>query len=116
MELKDFIAKSLFDIYEGVKIAQNQLPLGCVIPKVKNDYRSVENGISNLQCVKFEIAVEVEEQKGKSAKLSVVAGLFNGNLAEQSKSSQGHTGTLSFSIPIRLPVSMSDKSMETKPT
>lgn len=114
MELKDFIAKSLSDIHEGVKIAQSELPPGFVIPKVRSDYRSVETGIIELQCVKFEIAIEVEEEKGKSAKLSVVAGLFGGNLADQSKSHHGHSGTLSFSIPIRLPVSQTDHPKESQ--
>lgn len=112
MELQEFITKSLTDIHEGVKAAQNKLPPGFVVPSVKSAYRSVETGISELQSVKFEVAVQVEEEKGKSAKLSVVAGLLGGNLADSSKRQQGHTGTLTFSIPIRLPVSKASDGKE----
>jgi len=108
MELQEFITKSLTDIHEGVQAAQQKLPPGFVVPSVKSHYRSVETGISELQSVRFEVAVEAVEEKGKSAKLSVVAGLFSGSLADQSKRQQGHSGVLTFSIPIRLPVSESE--------
>lgn len=115
MELQEFITRSLTDIHEGVRAAQKALPPGVVVPAVRSAYRSVETGISELQSVKFEVAVQVEEEKGKSAKLSVVAGLFGGNLSDNSKQQHGHTGTLTFSIPIRLPVSQTDNPKESYP-
>lgn len=109
MELQEFITKSLTDIHAGIQAAQRTLPPGFVVPTVRSDYRSVVTGISELQSVKFEVAVEAVEENGKSAKLSVVAGLFGGNLASQSKRQQGQSGVLTFSVPIRLPVSKSEE-------
>ena len=101
MELRSFIATSLSDIFNGVKDAQKILPDGVVVPFQDAKYKTLESGVSCCQPVRFEVAVRVDEQKGKAAKLSVVAGVFGGSLSDNSTKGSGHSGTLQFSVPIR---------------
>lgn len=103
MELRSFIATSISDIYHGVKDAQDLLPTGSVVPFDSTKYRSIDSGVSNCQTIRFEVAVRVDEQKGKAAKLSVVAAVFGGELSDSSSKGNGHSGTLQFGVPILFP-------------
>ena len=103
MELRSFIATSITDIYNGVIDAQKSLPAGSVVPFDSTKFRTIDSGVSNCQTIRFEVIVRVDEQKGKAAKLSVVAGVFGGGLSEKSSREQGHSGTLQFDVPILLP-------------
>ena len=109
MELRSFISHSIVDIYHGILDAQNELPTGVVVPRVSSNYESVKTGISELQSIRFEVVVKVEEQKGKTAKINVVTGFLGGGMAEKSGTDSGHSGSLQFAVPIRLPVSKAEK-------
>jgi hypothetical protein len=109
MELRSFIAHSIVDIYHGILDAQNELPKGVVVPPVASNYDSVKTGIHEIQTIKFEVVVKVEEQKGKSAKINVVTGFLAGGMAEKSGTDSGHSGSLQFAVPVRLPVSRPEK-------
>jgi hypothetical protein len=103
MELRSFIATSISDIYNGVIDAQGLLPKRAVVPFDSTKYRSIETGVSNCQTIQFEVVVRVDEQKGKAAKISVVAGVFGGGLSDNSSKDSGHSATLRFGVPILLP-------------
>lgn len=92
------------DIFNGVMDAKAALPKGVVVPLTSKQFQTIESGVSNCQAVRFEVVVRVDEQKGKAAKLSVVAGVFGGSLADNSSKDSGHSGTLQFSVPMRFPV------------
>jgi hypothetical protein len=112
MDLRSFITTSISDIYHGVKDAQKILPEGAVIPYDDDTYKTMEVGMNSTQAVKFEVAVRVDEQKGKAAKLSVVAGVFGGALSDNSTKGSGHSGTLQFSVPIRFTTINDDEDEE----
>lgn len=103
MELRSFIATSITDIYNGVLDAQAALPTRAVVPFDSTRFRSIDSGVSNCQTIQFDVVVRVDEQKGKAAKISVVAGVFGGGLSDNSSKDSGHSGTLKFGVPILFP-------------
>ena len=104
MELKTFITQTLTDIVEGVADAQKKLPDNCVIPAVKNLYKSVETGISEIQAIEFEVSVRADEHKGSEAKLTVVAAFFGGQVKGNSRIENGHSAVLRFKVPVKFPL------------
>jgi len=106
MELKEFISQALLDIVGGIEDAQTKTPSGRIVPSgVKNDYKSVEAGISELQAVDFEVTVTADERSGTEAKLSVVAAVVGGGVKGESAKSGGHVATLRFRVPMLLQTS-----------
>ena len=105
MDLRDFVSTALLDIIEGVKDAQTKTDKGTIVPAVRQNYKSVETGISELTTVEFEVTVKSDERAGSEAKLSVVAAVVGGGVKGESGSSSGHAAKLTFRVPVRLPVS-----------
>jgi hypothetical protein len=105
MELREFISTALLDIIQGVTDAQAKTEKGTIVPPVKQTYKSVDAGISELTTVEFEVTVKTDERQGSEAKLSVVAAVIGGGVKGESGSSSGHAAKLTFRVPIRLPVS-----------
>lgn len=105
MDLRDFISTALLDIIAGVKGAQAKTEAGVIVPAVRQDYKSVETGISELTSVEFEVSVRSVEKTGSEARLSVVAAIVGGRVKGESGSATGHVARLNFRVPIRLPVS-----------
>jgi len=103
MELRTFIHKALTDIIGGVQDAQNVTPSGSVVPFVSVNYESVKTGISEYQSVEFEVIVKADEKSGSEAKLNVVAAIVGGGIKGESGSASGHSATLKFKVPIKLP-------------
>ena len=105
MDLRDFISTALLDIIAGVKDAQAKTETGVIVPAVRQDYKSVETGISELTSVEFEVSVRSVEKAGSEARLSVVAAIVGGRVKGESGSATGHVARLTFRFPIRLSVS-----------
>lgn len=103
MELKDFVSHAICDIVNGVQDAQVQLPQGSVVPAVRNSYKSVETGISDITSIQFEVSVTADERKGSEAKLNVVAAFVGGGVKGDSGSSSSYAAKLSFRVPVKFP-------------
>ena len=86
MELKTFIKEALKDIVEAVKESQDELDCGEIVPHVGSTSKSIELGVNPVQSIQFEVSVNVEENEGSAAKLSVVAAIVE---ARGRKGSQG---------------------------
>ena len=111
MELRNFISQTLLDVITGVVDAQSKSVPGTVVPSgVKEAYKAVEVGISELQVIEFEVAVKADERSGSEAKISIVAAFAGGSVKGDSGKTSGHVATLKFRIPIRLPVSKATSS------
>lgn len=103
MELKDFIAKALLQIIEGVRIAQS----GNEGANVNAQMAGAEFGghIVNVgdygvaTRVDFDVSVNAETTGGAGAKLTVM-GVGVGGGAEHRA---GSANRISFSVPVRLP-------------
>jgi hypothetical protein len=105
MDLRDFVSTALLDIIEGVKDAQMKTSKGTIVPDVRQSYKSVETGISELTAEEFEVTVKSGKRAGSQAKLSVVAAVVGGKVKGESGRSTGQTAKLTFRVPVRLPVS-----------
>lgn len=103
MELKEFVSRAICDIVGGIQDAQSQVPVGVVIPAVRNSYKSVEAGISDLTSIQFEVTVAADEKKGSEAKLNVVAAIIGGGVKGDSGSSNSYAAKLSFRVPVKFP-------------
>jgi hypothetical protein len=106
MELREFIKAALLDITGAVVDARKELPEGHgeIVPAARNNYRSVETGISDFQVVEFDVAVRIDDSKSSGAKLTVKAAIFGGGEVQgASESSRGQDARIKFRIPIKLP-------------
>lgn len=103
MQLKEFVSQAICDIVCGVQDAQGQLPQGSVVPVVRNSYKSVDAGISDVTSIQFEVAVSADERKGSEAKLNVVAAIVGGGVKGDSGSSSSYAAKLSFRVPVKFP-------------
>ena len=108
MELRNFISQALLDVIGGVQDAQSKSDTGSVVPAgIREAYKAVEVGISELQVIDFEVTVKADERSGSEAKLSVVAAFVGGSVKGDSGKTGGHAATLKFRVPVRLPTSKS---------
>jgi hypothetical protein len=103
MELRSFVSKALADIIGAVQDAQTETPPGCIVPSIAKTYKAVEHGISELQCIEFEVTIGPDEEV-TGARLNVIAPAVGGRIKGESNDSSGHAATLRFSIPVKLPV------------
>ncbi len=110
MELRAFIKESIKDIMGGVHDAQLEIEYGEVVPKSSTKLSVIETGLTSIQAIDFEVSVNVVENAGSEAKLNVVAAVVNGGVKGNSSNSSGHTATLSFKVPVKMPVHNQSKS------
>ncbi|WP_395213250.1 hypothetical protein [Vibrio furnissii] len=110
MELRAFIKESIKDIMGGVYDAQLEIEYGEVVPKSSTKLSVIETGLTSIQAIDFEVSVNVVENAGSEAKLNVVAAVVNGGVKGNSSNSSGHTATLSFKVPVKMPVHNQSKS------
>ena len=103
MNLRTFITQCLTDIVGGVQDAQNITDGDTVIPDVIKNFKAVTTGIGELQTIDFEVCVRTEERKGSEAKIGVETAVVGGGVRGHSGKDHGHTATLRFKIPVRLP-------------
>lgn len=108
MELKEFISKALLDIVGGVIDAQEKLPSNIIVPKVVDNFKAVDSGISDLQVVDFEVSVIADKKTGGEAKISVVAAIIGGKVSGELNRSISNASKISFKVPIRFPRDKSD--------
>ncbi|WP_409525998.1 hypothetical protein [Nitrincola sp. MINF-07-Sa-05] len=104
MELKDFVSKTLQEILTGVKEAQDSVAgkhVGTVVPVTfsQDNLKQPEN-ITPFQNVSFEIVVNVEENSGSEASISVLGGWINGKAKGNNGNSNMEATKISFSVPI----------------
>ena len=104
MELKTFIKTALTDIIGAITEAQSEIDNGYIVPTVKNNYASIEHGISHLQTVDFEVCVTAEESKGSEGKLGVVSSIIGAGISGKSSVESSNVSKLKFSIPVALPI------------
>ena len=110
MELRTFIKTTILDIINAVKDAQTESEESTIVPSgVANSFQSVEHGISPLQVIDFEVAVEVDESKGTEGKLGVVSSFVGAGIAGKSSADTRQSNILKFRIPVQLPTSGSLK-------
>ena len=65
----------------------------------------METGLTSFQAIDFEVSVNAVEKEGSEAKLSVVAAVVGGHVKGDSSNIAEHTATLSFKVPIKMPIS-----------
>lgn len=114
MELKDFIARTLSEIAQGVRAAQDATQ---ALDARINPFTSPSVGARSRKLIDVEFNVAVSETEGTatSGRIGVLAGIVG--LAAQGQSSAGNAAATSikFTVPMILP-SESDKSKgELKP-
>lgn len=110
MELQEFIKNTLVQITNGVIDAQNELKdTGCLINPVghitgeKNmDYG--QYGTRNVQKIKMNVVLEVNESEGSSKGIGV-AKVLNAGINTDKASSNSQVTSVEFEIPIAFPVS-----------
>jgi hypothetical protein len=122
MNLKDFVAQSLREIFEGVTEAQRAVQTlgGKVNPKVQRVFSESQHGGTNLalgwsktgdliHVVEFDVAVTATEGEETKAGIGVVANIFA--LGTQLKSDQlsSAVSRIQFRVPVSLPDSVTDK-------
>src|SRR5437870_4306700 len=106
MVLREFVTQAILDIVGAIEDAQKKTPVGTVVPAgISSRYQAIEAGITRLQVVDFEVVVKADERSGSEAKLSVAAAVIGGRVKGESGKSGGHSATLRFRIPLRLPES-----------
>lgn len=100
MELRTFITKTLLDIVHAVADAQQQSKDTQIIPKADMDGRFIEMGITQIQIVKFDVQVRVDESKGSEGKIGVVSSIIGASMAGKSSNESEQTTTIQFSVPV----------------
>lgn len=101
MELRNFVKQALCDIAGAVKDAQAEIQGAEIAPDVGLSFKAVETGISQVQTIEFEVAVNTEKKSGSAAKLNVVAAIVGGGVSGNSGDSTAHAATLRFKVPIK---------------
>lgn len=102
MELRTFIKQALLDIIGAVEDAQNESPSGCVVPYIENRSSSwVEQGVTPLQVIDFDVVVRADESSSSGAKIGVY-GIGGGAEKETGAS---HESRIRLRVPIRYPSS-----------
>ncbi len=112
VELKDFIARALADIIQGVQDAQVNLKENGVSV---NPQLSTQQGVLHdqkrlvsikgqlVQMVEFDVAVTATSATGTKGSIGVVAGIFALGSQGQSNQENKSLSRLKFSIPVTLP-------------
>lgn len=105
MELQDFITQVLIDIVQGVANAQKKVANADIVPdKSESSLNTMVQKLTPLQVVEFEVCISVDESKGNSGKIGVVAGFINAGGGVNASTEKGHSTTVKFAVPVRLPV------------
>jgi hypothetical protein len=102
MILREFISKSLLDIFAALQEVEKTAPGTIICGGVSTAPQFVELGVTNMQSVSFELMVRADEHSGSEAKLNVVSGVVDENVKQDSSNAQGHSATLRFRVPINL--------------
>ncbi len=108
MELRQFVKQALCDIAGAVKDARAEADGAEIAPDVGSSYKAIEIGISQVQSVESEVAVNTEKKSGSEAKLNVVAALVGGGVGGNSTDSTAHAATLRSRVPIRFVKNVKD--------
>lgn len=112
MDLKEFVAKALAEIIEGVIDAQSTLgPNGKFVnPQLSTQQGPLEkqNRLVSIQgqlvqTVEFDVAVTATSATGTKGGIGVVAGIFALGSQGQSSAENVALSRLKFSVPITLP-------------
>lgn len=111
MELKQFVAESLVQIFEGVQIAQDKLgDLGQICPVVRKDSIRDANTIPALtsdgqpvEYFDFDVAVKIDDSNEVGAKVGISIASFNFGGSGKSVSSEGVVSKIKFRIPVVFP-------------
>jgi hypothetical protein len=115
MDLKEFVAKSLLSITEGVVEAQKKaLEHGALVNPgglTRNISNVEDNAIwdkttnNYARLVKFDVAVTAEEGTATNAKIGVLSGVLNLGAGGESENKNAVVSRLQFSVPVLFPVS-----------
>lgn len=86
MDLKNFISKTLTSIREGIKEANSD----------QNFYIN-----ANTQVINFDVAVEIEREKGNSKGGGVNIKVVEGNLSSQTKIRDTNVSRINFTVGVK---------------
>jgi hypothetical protein len=113
MELKAFVATTLTAIVEGIVEAQGRaLELGAHVNPgglMRGTTTVQENSLwdnrdnNYARSVSFDVALTVEEDRSMSARVGVVAGIFNAGADGSSGNKQLAVNRIQFSVPVLFP-------------
>lgn len=112
MELKEYISRTLLEIVEGVKTAQDQAvnygsfinPTGLAFDSRQINGRPYDFEESNIsQIIDFDIAVTVQEESRDKACIGVLTGILGGKLQGESGEHNVLSHRIRFSVPILFP-------------
>ena len=114
MELRLFIKNTLLDIVNGIKDAQEKSEDSIIVPK--HIYHllpeAIKAGVSAMQVVDFQIAVEVDQSKGTEGKLGVVNAFVGAGVSGKSSDDRKQANIIKFKVPVML--NPSDQELKTK--
>ncbi len=111
MELKNFIAQSLSQIAEGVKLAQDR---SAELDARINPFLGSTGRSRKVIDVKFQVAVSSATGTATQGSIGVLAGIVGLKSAGQSKQDMEAATTISFEVPMILPTE-ADKTKHPKP-
>lgn len=92
MNLKDFVARTLLDVIEGVREAQEALTEG------SGSVSPAQGPHNPYQNVDFDLAVEAQAEGDRSG-ISIV----EAQSAEAPRGSRSEISRIQFTVPVRLP-------------
>ncbi len=116
MDLKNFVADSIIQICEGIKLAQERTQtMGAYIsPRMFNENQMAEKSLPSRasQKISFDVALEVTDEMCSKDNSNINGGLKiacfhisteTGNMDSQ-KGKETHISRIKFDIPVRWPV------------
>lgn len=124
MELKEFVAESVKQIFEGVQEAQSSIDgedaivVPSVVPKSDADWHPSVVGYASkaskylplVQMVEFDVAVTVETQGEKKGGIGVVIGSVGIGGTKSSSDAASSVSRIRFGVPIALPIGKKNAS------
>lgn len=116
MELKDFVANSIIEICEGIKIAQDKTQeLGAFVsPRMYNEKYMADKNRSSMisEKISFDVAIEVTDEGHQNKSIKSGGGLkiasfhlgIEGDKSNLQTQKENHISRIKFEIPVRWPV------------
>lgn len=101
MELKDFIATALIEICEGISLAKKSVENSAIAPASVTK-GMVRESVADLENIKFEIAVTVEDSLENTKNKSIgIMKVLSANINNQQQDSQRSINVhkITFSVP-----------------
>lgn len=101
MELKDFVARTLVEIVEGVRSAQEQASK--IDARINPTLGPTQARSRRIVQVEFNVAISEISGTATTGRIGVLAGIVGATTAGKSRSDRSAATTVRFSVPVVLP-------------